>query len=50
MEYTVKQKGVLWQVLKSGKVISEHSTKAAADESRLAIMLNNKSNQPGGKT
>jgi hypothetical protein len=47
--YTVVAKGPLWQVLKSGKVISEHDTKAAADESRLAIMLNDKSNQPGGK-
>ena len=47
--YSVKQKDQLWQVLKAGKVISEHDTKAAADESRLAIMLNEKSTQPGGK-
>jgi len=47
--YTVVAKGPLWQVLKSGKVISEHDTKAAADENRLTLILNSKSNQPGGK-
>ena len=48
MAYDVVKNGNKWEVKKGNKILGSHDSKAAAEDQRIAIALNEKSNKPGG--